>query len=28
LGPRIDDWEMACCRTRTLLDIEYIPHRR
>ena len=28
LGPLIDDWEMACCRTRTLLDIEYIPHRR
>ena len=28
LGPNIDDWEMACCRTRVLLDLEYIPHRR
>ena len=28
LGPRIDDWDMACCRTRTLLDLEHIPHRQ
>ncbi len=28
LGPRIGDWDMACCRTRTLMDIEHIPHRQ
>ena len=26
LGPRIGDWDMACCRTRTLMDLEHIPH--
>ncbi|MFQ6027432.1 MAG: ABC transporter substrate-binding protein [Dehalococcoidia bacterium] len=28
LGPEIDDWEMVCCRTQVLMDLEHIPHRR
>ena len=28
LGPEIDDYEMGCCQTRVLFDLEHIPHRR
>ena len=28
VGPKIDEWELVCCVTRVLSNVEYVPHRQ